>query len=194
MLKPGDYIVIANDNIEGTVKEITLSSVKIQNPDNSFNYIPTYSLISKPFTNSIGVNEAKTQRIKRAINIDMRTIRFCTDNLLKKLHDLELLKDFPDQKGAIFSKDSVSNKPQMLTNAGLYRKYIELYLKNYPGINKSFPFLVRQLQPVNNGLPIEVYIFIDEMNWVNYESIQAELFEHFIAIMREFELSPFQMQ
>lgn len=188
MLKPGDYIILAKDNIEGTVQEISLSSVKIKNPDNSINYVPTYSLISQPFSNWIGVEEAKARRIKRSINIEIRNIKFCSDNLLKKLNELTLLKDYLKT----INEQQSSNYELRTTNLGLYRKYIELYLKMHPKLNTKYPFLIHQLQPVNSGLPLEIYAFVNEMDWIIFEEIQSELLEHLIAIMREFELSPFQ--
>jgi miniconductance mechanosensitive channel len=188
MLKPGDYIMIPNNNLEGTVKEISLSSVKIHNPDNTFSYVPTYSLISQPFSNWIGVKESGANRIKRSINIDIRSIRFCNDNLLRKIKEVDMLNDFVASNIQL-----PSSSFQFQTNLGLYRKYIEFYLKKLTGINLNYPFLIHQLQPSNNGLPIEIYIFVNELDWIKFEAIQSEIFEHLIAIMREFELSPYQL-
>ena len=185
MLKPGDYIIIAKDNIEGTVQEISLSSVKIVNPDNSINYIPTYSLVSQSFSNWIGVKEAGAIRMKRSINIDIRSIRFVHDNLMKKLKEDDMLNDFIANSSAL-----KASEPE--TNLGMFRKYIEFYLKRFSNINHNYPFLIHQLQPSNNGIPIEIYMFVNEMDWIKYEKFQSEIIEHLIAIMREFELSPFQ--
>ena len=193
MLKPGDYIIIAKDNIEGTVKEISLSSVKILNPDNTYNYIPAYSLVSQPFSNWIGVKEAGARRIKRSVNIDIRTIRFCSENLLKKLKDVDVLQPFlatylPVNKAN--ELPALSQIPE--TNIGFFRKYIEFYLKKHPNIDLNNDFVIHQLQPTNTGLPLEIYFFINELDWEKAETIQSEIVEHLLAIMREFDLSPYQ--
>ena len=187
MLKPGDYIMIPNNNIEGTVKEISLSSVKILNPDNTFSYVPTYSLISQYFSNAIGVKESGVSRIKRSLFIDVRSIRFAQDNLFRKLKEVEILKEF------ITSSHIHIITTSHQTNLGLFRHYVEFYLKQIPQINLNHPFLIHQLQPANNGLPLEIYMFVNELDWIKLETIQSEIFEHLIAVMHEFELSPSQI-
>jgi miniconductance mechanosensitive channel len=187
MLKPEDYIVIPKDNIEGTVKEISLSSVKLLNPDNTISFVPTYSLVAQPFNNWAALKEANARRIKRSIFIDMRTIRFINEKFIKNLKESSLLNE-----ELTTYIEEYSGKSDQPTNLGIFRKYTEIYLRKNPLLNSDFPFLIHQLQPASNGLPFEIYFFINEINWEKSEIIQSEIIEHLIAVMREFELIPFQ--
>lgn len=200
MVKIGDWIEIPKNNVNGNVIDITLNTVKIRNFDNSITTVPTYSMVSESFINWKGLEAAEGRRIKRAIPIDLGSIKFCSDELLEKLSKFELIKGYIAEKQAeiekhnekknIASHDLLSGRKQ--TNIGIFRKYLELYLKQNPMVNKNMTMLVRQLDVAGKGLPIEIYLFSKDKNWENYEAIQADIFDHIFAIVPVFELKIFQ--
>ena len=182
LVRVGDWITISAMNIDGNVEDISINSIKIRNFDKTVSIIPTYSLINNNVQNWRGMVETGGRRIKRSINIDMNTIKFCKDSLLEKLSQNIYLKDFIKE-----------NKNIELTNIKLFRIYVENYLAANPKIrNKDLTFLVRELQPTENGLPVELYIFANSTNWVIYEKIQADIIDYVLASMPLFELRPFQ--
>jgi miniconductance mechanosensitive channel len=200
MLKPGDWIEMPNHNANGTVIDISLNTVKVQNGDLTITTIPTYSLVADSFMNWSGMEEANGRRIKRSINIDMKSVRFCDEQMLNKFKKLRLIKDYVTEKQAEIAEhnkklglddDSVPNGRRQ-TNLGVFRKYLEEYLRNNPKINKDMTFLVRHLQPSETGLPIEIYVFSNQKQLNEYESIQADIFDHLLAIIPEFDLRVFQ--
>lgn len=180
MVKRGDWISMPSHNADGTVLDITLNTVKVQNWDKTISTIPTYALISNSFQNWIGMEESGGRRIKRSINIDMQSIKFCSKELAEKLKDNNLIN---------VSDDKLYNK---ITNASLLRQYIESYLTSHPLIHNEMTFLVRQLQPTELGMPIEIYVFSTDQRWVEYEKIQAEIIEHIVAVLPFFDLRIFQ--
>lgn len=200
MLKPGDWIEVPKHNANGTVVDISLTTVKVQNGDKTISTIPTYSLVTDSFLNWSGMEESDGRRIKRFINIDMKSVQFCDNQMLEKFQNFRLIRSYVTEKqneiiehntklGVV--DDHIPNGRRQ-TNLGIFRKYLEIYLKNNPYINNDMTFLVRYLQPTESGLPIEIYVFSKEKQLSDYESIQADIFDHILAIIPEFELRVFQ--
>ncbi len=200
MLKPGDWIEVPKHNANGTVVDISLTTVKVQNGDKTISTIPTYSLVTDSFLNWSGMEESDGRRIKRFINIDMKSVRFCDDQMLEKFQNFRIIRSYVTEKQNEINEhntklgvvdDHIPNGRRQ-TNLGIFRKYLEIYLKNNPYINNDMTFLVRYLQPTESGLPIEIYVFSKEKQLSDYESIQADIFDHVLAIIPEFELRVFQ--
>ena len=200
MVARGDWIEMAKYGADGDVLEVTLTTVKVQNWDKTITTIPTYALISDSFRNWRGMAESDGRRIKRAINIDMNTIRLCDEDLLARFGKIHLLQDYLKAKreeisaynaGQTFGDDSPVNG-RSLTNVGTYRAYIIAYLRQHPMINLDMTFLVRQLAPTPEGLPLEVYVFSRDKAWASYEAIQADIFDHLLAVVPEFDLRVYQ--
>lgn len=200
MLKPGDWIEVPKHNANGTVVDISLTTVKVQNGDKTISTIPTYSLVTDSFLNWSGMEESDGRRIKRFINIDMKSVRFCDNQMLEKFQNFRLIRSYVTEKQNEINEhntklgvvdDHIPNGRRQ-TNLGIFRKYLEIYLKNNPYINNDMTFLVRYLQPTESGLPIEIYVFSKEKQLSDYESIQADIFDHILAIIPEFELRVFQ--
>ncbi|MBN1821676.1 MAG: mechanosensitive ion channel [Prolixibacteraceae bacterium] len=200
MVKIGDWIEMPSRKADGTVIDITLNTVKIQNWDKTIATVPTYALVSESFNNWEGMSESGGRRIKRSVSIDMSSIRFCDQELLHKFEKFDLIRDYVISKQKeiedynkgknLHDEDKISRRSQ--TNVGIFRKYLEVYLQNHPMINLDMTFLVRQLQPNDKGLPIEIYVFSKDKRWANYEGIQADIFDHVLAVIPEFELKVFQ--
>ncbi len=200
MVKIGDWIEMPSRNADGTVIEITLNTVKVQNWNRTISTIPTYSLVSESFTNWKGMEESDGRRIKRSIFIDMRSVKFCSPELLEKLKRVHYLKDYIELR----SKEIEEYNAQMgfditmpvngrrMTNLGVFRRYIEFYLKNNPKVSKEATCMVRHLQPTDKGIPIEIYCFSLEKAWILYEGVQADIFDHILSIIPQFELKVFQ--
>lgn len=195
----GDWIEMPKYNADGKVIKVGLTTVKIRNWDNTISTIPTYSLMSDSIKNWRGMEQSGGRRIKRAIHIDMHSIKFCDIQLSGRLAEIDLLKDYI----AEFNQ-KITEEPQTLapnkainmanfTNIGLYRKYVENYVKQHPMVNQNLTLIVRQLAPGSTGLPIEIYCFSKDKNWVNYEGIQSDILDHCIAILPVFELIPYQI-
>ncbi len=200
MLKPGDWIEVPKHGANGNVIDISLNTVKVQNGDKTIVTIPTYSLVTDSFMNWSGMEESDGRRIKRSINIDMKSVRFCDDQMLDKFQKFRLLSNYVTEKQNEISEHnrnlgiedlSVPNGRRQ-TNLGIFRKYLEEYLKDNANINLDMTFLVRHLQPSETGLPIEIYAFCKEKQLTNYESIQADIFDHILAVIPEFDLKVFQ--
>ena len=199
MVKIGDWVEFPKFGADGDVIEIKLQTVKVQNWDKTITTIPTYSFVSDAFKNWRGMSESGGRRIKRSISLDMNSVKFCDKRLLEKLKKIDLLKDYFDEK-TIEIKEFNSGKDtahsaniRQLTNLGSFRAYLEKYLSVNKQISKEMTFLVRQLAPNEKGLPIEIYVFSSEQRWAHYEAIQADIFDHIIAILPEFELNVFQV-
>ena len=200
MVKPGDWIEMPKFNADGTVFEITLNTVKVQNWDKTIVTIPTYSMVSDAFTNWKGMEESGGRRIKRSVNIDMQSVKFCDEAMLEKFGRISVLKDYIETRKKEIEEynkahqidNSVKVNGRRMTNLGTFRKYIEEYLRNHPKIHQDLTFLIRHLQPTEKGLPIEIYVFSNDQAWANYEAIQADIFDHILAVIPEFELRVFQ--
>jgi len=200
MIHVGDWITMPKFGADGTVIDVSLSTVKVQNFDKTIVTIPTYSLVSDSFTNWRGMEESGGRRIKRSINIDVTSIQFCTKEMLNRFEKHAIITDYIKRKREetaeyntsreIDPSDMLSGKH--LTNVGTLRAYIVEYLKNHPMIRKDMTFLVRHLAPTEHGLPIEVYVFSADQIWANYEGIQADIFDHILAAVPLFDLRVFQ--
>ena len=200
MVRVGDWITIKQLQVDGDVEDVSLNTVKIRNFDKTVTTIPTASLITNGVQNWRGMEETKGRRIKRAINIDIKTIKFCDEVLLKRLSKItNLTKYIKDATKEISSYNSKTSSQgdrlngRALTNIGLFRKYIYNYLQENEYIRDDLTFLIRQLQPGQSGIPIEIYVFTNDTNWINYENIQSDIFDHLLAALPEFELAAFQI-
>lgn len=200
MVRVGDWIEMSNYGADGYVIDISLNTVKVQNFDKTITTIPTYKLVSDSLKNWRGMVETGGRRIKRSVYIDTSSITFCTDEMIDEFKKIHYLKDHIMKKQkeiAEYNKKnnidaSVKVNGRRLTNIGVFRAYVSNYLKNHPGINKNMIQMVRQLPPGEYGLPIEVYAFTKTTNWVEYEGIQADIFDHILAVVPEFKLKVFQ--
>lgn len=203
MLKPGDWISMPSRNADGVVIEITVNTVKVRNWDKTISTIPTWALINESFQNWRGMEESKGRRIARSVYIDIKSIQFATEEMLDRFKKFKLIRDYINEKQkeieefnkqlGITDEDTVSRR--RLTNVGIFRKYIEEYLARHPKLHSNKPpyiTLVRHLQPTEKGLPIQVYVFSKEYSWGNYEKVQADIFDHILAVIPEFELKVFQ--
>ncbi|MDA3865306.1 MAG: mechanosensitive ion channel [Salinivirgaceae bacterium] len=200
MVKIGDWISMPAHGADGDVIEITLNTVKVQNFDKTITTIPTYALVSESFSNWSGMMESDGRRIKRSLYVDIRSIHFCSKELLDKLEKVHVLSDYIKSRRKEVSEyntskgvdESMMANGRRLTNIGVFRRYIEEYLKNHPQINQDMTFLIRQLQATEKGVPIEIYVFSKEQRWVYFENIQSDIFDHLLAAIPEFELSIYQ--
>ncbi len=200
MVNVGDWISLPKYGADGDVIDIGLTTVKVQNWDKTISTIPTYALVTDSFSNWRGMEESGGRRIKRSINIDMQSVRFADEELLKKFKKFTILTGYIEEKNNEIEEynnqlkvdNSLPVNGRRMTNLGIFRKYLELYLQNHPMIKQDMTFLVRHLQPTEKGLPIEIYVFSKDQAWANYESIQADIFDHVLAIIPEFELRVFQ--
>ncbi|MDF7825720.1 mechanosensitive ion channel family protein [Pontiellaceae bacterium B12227] len=201
MIREGDWIEMPKYGADGDVIEVTVNTVKVRNWDKTISTIPTYALISDSFKNWRGMSESGGRRIKRAISIDMNTVQFADQAMLEKFQAMELLKEYVlktqeaidaanSERGIDLSATVVNGRRQ--TNLGIFRAYLVNYLHDNPKIHKGMTFLVRHLQPTPQGLPIEIYVFSADKNWVNYEAIQADIFDHILAALPEFGLRVYQ--
>jgi miniconductance mechanosensitive channel len=175
----GDWIVLPKYEADGDVIEININTVKIQNFDKSITTVPTSALLTDGMTNLRGMEEAGGRRIKRSIHIDIKSVKFCDEVLLKELMSLHLVK-------------SNQENGNSLTNLGLFRSYVKKYIDTHPKIHKDMTRIIRHLEPTELGLPLEVYAFTNDTNWSRYEDIQSEIFEHLLPTMKLFELEIYQ--
>ncbi len=200
MVAVGDWIEMPKYGADGEVLEVALTTVKVQNWDKTITTIPTYSLISESFKNWRGMSESGGRRIKRAINFDMNSIRFCDEEMLERYAKIQYIAEYIKQKKdeleAFNQSENVDNTSlvngRRMTNIGTFRAYISAYLRHHPLINQGMTFLVRQLQPTQYGLPIEIYVFSKDQEWANYEALQADIFDHILAVVPEFDLRIYQ--
>jgi len=200
MLKVGDWITITGREVDGTVTDITLNTVKVQNFDKTIITLPTYSLVNESFQNWSGMEEAGVRQIKRSFFIDIRSIRFLDNELKDKLCHIPLLKEFIESYGAKSNSgfESRSNpdgpffNSSQLTNLGVFRFYTESYLKNHPLIDSTQTVILRHRAPEGNGLPLQLVVFTNNNQFTPFENIQSEIFEHLFAIVEEFGLKVFQ--
>ncbi|HJO18247.1 MAG: mechanosensitive ion channel [Vicinamibacterales bacterium] len=200
MVAPGDWIEMPAYGADGDVLEVGLTSVKIRNFDNTITTIPTYGLISGSFKNWRGMSESGGRRIKRAIHVDMNSIHFCDDETLVRLAKIPHMAAYLERKQHELVRwkaehDADANRPsnlRRLTNVGTFRAYIVAYLRNHSMIHQEMTFLVRHLAPSAQGLPIEIYVFSRDTDWVRYEDLQADIFDHILAMAPEFGLSVYQ--
>lgn len=198
MLRIGDWIAVGT--ADGNVLEINLTTVKVQNWDNTITTIPTYSLVSSPFTNWRGMSESGGRRIARTINIDVNTIRYCTPEMLEKYKHYSLIKDYLTQKEEDILEYNKANRidtseimnGRQQTNLGVFRAYIKAYLNNNPKLNHNLTMMVRQMQPTEFGVPLQIYAFSSDKQWIHYEEIQSDIFDHIISAAPMFDLKIYQ--
>lgn len=201
MVRIGDWITFEKYGADGDVTEINLATVKVQNFDKTITTIPTYALISDSFKNWRGMQSAAGRRIKRAVIIKQKSIKFLTDTDIESLKKIELLTNYLKTQT---DKIDASNKElgvdksllingRNLTNLGVFRKYIQSYLENHPAINENMTMMTRQLAPTAQGIPLEIYAFSSDKRWVNYEYILADIFDHILAAVPYFELEVFEL-
>ena len=175
MLRIGDWIQLSDDSANGIVQEITLNTVKIQNWDNTISTIPPYTLVNTTFKNWRGMQESGGRRVDKTIKLDMNTLKRCTPEMIARI---PLLKDVDFR--------------EMPTNAHLYRIYIERYLRSHPIVNTKLELFVSQKEPTAYGLPIQVYFFLSDKVWREYEQIQSDIFDHLLVMSKEFDLKLYQ--
>ncbi len=200
MVRIGDWISVPKYDADGVVLEITLTVVKVQNWDKTISMVPTYALVSNSFQNWRGMEESGGRRIKRSINIDMDSVKFCTPEMLVSYRKIQILQPYLDKKEKEIENYNKKNKidPSVFvngrrqTNLGVFRAYLKAYLKLREDINKNMTFLVRHLQPTEKGLPIEVYVFTKTTEWADYENVQADIFDHILAAIPQFGLKVYQ--
>jgi miniconductance mechanosensitive channel len=200
MVRIGDWITMEKYGADGDVIEITLATVKVQNFDKTITTIPTYSFISDSFKNWRGMEQSDGRRIKRAINLEMNSIKFCSADVLNELEKIHYLTDYirkKEQEIEAYNNANNIKKEFLLngrhqTNIGLYREYVKEFLKHNPHINQNMTLMVRQLEPTPNGVPIEIYCFSKIKEWAIYETIVADIFDHLFAATSYFDLVIFE--
>lgn len=200
MLRVGDWIEAPAMNADGDVIDIALHTVKVQNFDKTITTIPTYRLISDPFRNWRGMSEAGGRRIMRSLYIDQNSVRFLSADKIAALARFERLRSYLDRKRAeiqdwnaqLTSRGEDQINHRELTNVGTFRAYVQAYIAQHPRIHGHMTQLVRQLAPGSEGLPIQLYCFVDTVNWSEYEAIQADIFDHLLAVLPMFDLRLFQ--
>ncbi|MCK8060745.1 MULTISPECIES: mechanosensitive ion channel family protein [unclassified Fusibacter] len=200
MVRIGDWIEMPKYNADGDVIDITLNTVKVENFDKTITTIPTYTLISDSFKNWRGMSQSGGRRIKRSLHMDMESIKFCDEKMLKKFERITNLSEYINEKNdeitkynsALDADDLIQVNGRNLTNIGVFRAYVQHYLKNHPKVHKHMTVMARQLAPTEKGIAIEVYCFTNDTNWANYEGVQADIFDHLIAILSTFELRVYQ--
>lgn len=196
MVKLGDWIVMPSANADGEVLEINLTTVKVQNWDKTISTIPTYRMVSESFTNWRGMEESKGRRIKRSVNIDVQSIHYLTDAELEVLKKSVLLKDYITGKLEELERYNAERETPLdarrMTNVGTFREYMEVWIASNPDIAQDMTHMVRQLQPGPTGLPLEIYCFSSRQKWIEYERVQADIFDHLYAVIPLFNLRIFQ--
>ncbi|WP_379963339.1 mechanosensitive ion channel family protein [Epilithonimonas sp. UC225_85] len=194
-LKPGDWVAIPKYNIEGNIEGIDLLTTKIKNFDKTISTIPTYDLLTTEIKNYQVISDENTRRIKKSIMFNMKSLKFVNEDLMERLKKINLIKTYlnlkekeiSDEKNSIENPDEIINGTQ-LTNIGVFRKYVQNYLNNNDQIDQKEIILVRQLQSMPEGLPLEIYCFATEADTEKYENIQSDIFDHLLSAAKEFEL------
>lgn len=200
MLRIGDWIEMSKYGADGNVIDITLNTVKVQNFDKTIVTLPAYALVSDSFKNWRGMIEFGGRRIKRSIFIDVNSITFCTPEMIEKYKKINYLKDYileKEKELSAYNQEHTGEEDRLingryLTNIGTFRAYIQSYLNNNPHLLQNSPPMVRQLQPTENGLPLEIYAFTSSTAWPGYETVQSDIFDHIFSIAKEFDLRIFQ--
>ncbi len=196
----GDWIQMPKYDADGTVIDLTLTTVKVQNFDKTITTIPAQAMMSDSFRNWRGMEASGARRIMRNVRIDLSSIAFCTDEMLEYFSKIEYLKEYVSDKKEEIKKynyersfdTSVPVNGRRMTNIGTFRFYVLNYLKNHSGIHKGMTMMVRQLLPGSDGLPLEIYAFTNTTDWIEYENIQSDIFDHLLAVLPQFGLRAFQ--
>jgi miniconductance mechanosensitive channel len=201
IVRIGDWITFSKYGADGNVMEINLASVRVQNFDNTFTTIPTYSLISDSFQNWRGMKESGGRRIKRAIYIKTSSVKFLSEKEIEVFKNIALVKNYIEHRQKDIDESNSANKVDKSlllngrnqTNLGIFRKYLDAYLSDHPAIHKEMLLMVRHLAPTEKGIPVEIYCFSKDKRWENYEHIQAEILDHTIAAVSYFDLELFEL-
>jgi miniconductance mechanosensitive channel len=200
MIRIGDWVTVPDYGADGDVIDIKLQTVTIQNFDKTIVSVPIYSLISSSFKNWRGMSDSGGRRIKRHISIDMNSIKFCSEKMIERFSNIGILSDYIKTRYKEIKTYNINNKVntdevldgRRMTNLGVFRAYMEVYLRNNQLISNNLTFLVRQLQPTDKGIALELYVFSTDNRWANYESIQADIFDHLLAAIPIFDLAVYQ--
>lgn len=200
LVRVGDWITVDKYGADGEVIEINLTTIKVQNWDMTITIVPSYAIVSESFKNWRGMQESEGRRIKRHININIASIKFCDDELIGRLMKVERIRPYLEQRGREIADYNVSNKVDKsvlingrhMTNIGIFRVYAERFLEQNPNINRNMTFVVRQLQATENGLPLEIYAFSKEKGFSVFEKVAADIFDHLFAAAPIFDLEIFQ--
>jgi len=200
MVQVGDWVTVPNYGADGDVLEINLTTIKVQNFDLTITTIPTYAFISDSFTNWRGMSNSNGRRIKRAIYLKIDSIGFCDDDMLERLGKIALVTDYIQHRKEEIKAYNDSHKVDKstlvngrnMTNVGVFKAYIEAYLKANPNINDEMMVMVRQLPPSEKGLPLEIYAFSKDKNWKAYENIMSDIFDHVLSAVPYFDLVVFE--
>ncbi len=200
MVHIGDWVEMPQYNADGDVIDISLTTVKVQNWNKTITSIPVYAFVSNSFKNWRGMSESGGRRICRSVNIDISSIRICTETMIERFEKIYLITDYIRHKKTEIEaynnehsiNTSIPVNSRRMTNIGTLRAYILLYLRNHPQINQDMTLIVRQLAPSETGVPMQIYAFSKDIAWANYEGIQSDIFDHIMAIIPEFDLRVFQ--
>ena len=197
----GDWITMKGSNADGTVIEVNLSTVKVQNFDNTITTIPTYKLVSDSFINWRGMSESDGRRIKRSLLIKPSSIKFLDDEEIESLKKIHLLSDYIKKVHKEIKSHNSSNQVDKsmlingrnLTNLGVFREYVQRYLKEHPDTNDDLTMMCRQLQPTAQGIPIQIYAFSKDKEWTKYEALTSDIFDHLLSSVKYFNLECFEL-
>lgn len=182
MLRIGDWIQLSDDSANGIVQEITLNTVKIQNWDNTISTVPPYTLVTTTFKNWRGMQESGGRRVDKTIKLDVNTLKFCSNEMIAHIRkEIPLMNDIGPMDNT------------MPTNIQLYRIYIERYLCSHPIVNKNLDLIISQKEPTQHGVPVEVYFFLSDKVWKEFEQIQSDIFDHLLVMVKEFDLKLYQL-
>ncbi len=200
MLSIGDWLDMPKYGADGDVIDISLTTVKVQNWDKTITTIPTYALISDSFKNWRGMSDSGGRRIMRNLYIDLTSVHFLSPEETEKLRSAQLIRGYLDRKRADISAynrekgidESSAVNGRRLTNIGTFRAYLLAYLREHPQIHNDMTLIVRQLEPSPQGVPMQIYAFVKDTRWANYESIQSDIFDHILAVIPEFGLLLYQ--
>lgn len=200
MLRPGDWITMSKFGADGTVVDINLTTVKIENFDKTITTVPTYSLISDAFQNWRGMQESGVRRIKRSVIINMNSVKFCTSEMLENFKKIHLINAYITETQQQLESHNASRdidntvlvNGKRQTNLGVFRAYLQAYLNSNEHLSKENTIIVRQLQPTEKGLPIEIYAFSNILEWDKYEDLISDIFDHVLAVVPQFDLQIFQ--
>ncbi|NDV56509.1 mechanosensitive ion channel family protein [Bacteroides sp. 519] len=200
MLRVGDWIEMPKYGVDGDVIEVTLNTVKVQNFDRTIVTIPPTLLMKDSFKNWRGMVDAGGRRVKRSIYIDMNSVHFCTHEMLERYNKIQVVSEYIEDKEKMLNEynkehnidDSIVVNGRRQTNLGIFRAYLDNYLKNHPSVHQGMTCMVRQLQPTDKGLPLELYFFTNTTAWIAYENIQSDIFDHVLAVIPYFDLHVYQ--
>lgn len=200
LVKVGDWIESPAFGADGDVIDIALHTIKVQNWDKTITTIPTYKLVETSFRNWRGMQDSGGRRIMRSIHLDMNTFSFCDDDMLRRFERFEVIADYVRQLRTELETDNSQRGTDLselvngrrMTNVGTFRAYVAAYLRSHPDIHQDMTFLVRQLAPTPQGLPLQIYVFTNTIVWAEYEGIQSDIFDHLLAVVPQFDLRVFQ--